>query len=138
MRMKRSYYKKRHRKNAEQEVLHSLKKYVKRSTYRRLVAAYKDKSKTENSISIPFWVKRRDDDNKKFIRLTAKLSRMLYGGTGNDTQTIISVMDLAFKKKDYVMLGLLAELIDPEEEDAEAARLLYRLYSQRLMEERLC
>jgi hypothetical protein len=136
--MKRRYYKKRHRKNVEQEVLRSLKKYVKKSTYRKFVAACKDKTKTENSICIPFWVKRREDDNKKFIRLTAKLSRMLYGGTGNDTQTIISVMDLAFQKKDYRMLGLLAELIDPEEEDAEAARLLCRLYSQRLMEDRRC
>lgn len=120
-----------HNKKTEKEALRSIKKHVNFSTYRRFVSAYKDKGRRGESICIPYRVKRRDDKNKQFIRSVAKLGRLLYGGSGNDTQTVINIMDMAFKRKEYALIGPLAELLDPDEDDIEAIRLKNRLLYSR-------
>ena len=124
-------YHKKNNKKIEKEALRSIKKHVNYSTYRRFVSAYKDKGKREMDVCIPFRVKRRDEQNKKFIRSVAKLGRLLYGGSGNDTQTVINIMDMAFKRKQYALIGPLAELLDPDEDDTEAIRLKNRLLYSR-------
>lgn len=124
-------YRNKNLKRDEKDTLRAIKKYVKITAYRRIVAAYKDKRMREESICIPYRVKRRDDKNKQFIRSVAKLGRLLYLGSGNDTQTVINIMDMAFKRKDYILIGPLAELLDPDEDDIEAIRLKNRLLYSR-------
>ncbi len=120
-----------HHNKSELRMIRSVRKYVKYSTYRRLLAAYKEKEKREERICIPYRVKKRDDKNKQLIRNISKVGRILYGGSGIDTHTVISIMDMAFKRKEYALIGPLAELLDPDEDDIEAIRLKNRLLYSR-------
>ena len=114
------------------EELKIIKGYVKPKTYAMISAAFDEKAGQRPKKRFGRRKKKSNEERvKEFIRAAGKIGIALYGAEGKDTKTLINVMELMFVNRDYKLIGKLAEMMEPDEDDEVGKSLKHRLMNSR-------
>ena len=114
------------------EELKTIKRYVKPKIY-AMISAFFDE-KIGKKLKKRFGRRRKksnEEQIKEFIGAVGKIGVAMYGVEGKDTRTIINVMELMFVNHEYKLIGKLAEMMEPDENDEVGKSIKNRLMNSR-------